>query len=100
MLLLALQLLELAFNSISDISPLNGLTSLASLDLGSNSITNVNPLRGLASLRFLFLPNNPDLTDIQALLGNTGLGAGDDVFISSTNVSCTDVALGDAPGGS
>jgi hypothetical protein len=34
-------------------------------------------LTGITSLTFLDLSNNPNLTDIQPLLDNTGLGAGD-----------------------
>ena len=96
--LTSLESLDLGGNSITDISPLSRLTSLESLDLGGNSITNINALRGLTILTFLFLPNNPGLTDIQALLDNVGLGAGDQVELSSTNVGCTDVAALEAKG--
>ena len=48
-------------------------------------------LSGLTSLPELFLGNNPDLTYIQPLLDNTGLGAGDFVDLTYTNVSCADV---------
>ncbi len=41
---------------------------------------------------------NPDLTDIQPLLDNTGLGTGDSVLLMNTNVSCTDVATLEAKG--
>jgi len=41
---------------------------------------------------------NPDLTDIQPLLDNTGLGAGDTVYLQATSVSCTDVAALQAKG--
>jgi hypothetical protein len=50
------------------------------------------PLSGLTSLSELGLENNPNLTDIQPLLDNTGLGAGGTVFLESTSVSCMDVA--------
>ena len=43
-------------------------------------------------------PHNPDLKNIQPLLDNTGLGAGDFVELGSTNVSCTDVAALKAKG--
>ena len=49
-------------------------------------------------MRYLTLTNNPDLTDIQPLLDNTGLGAGDEVLLAGTNVSCLDVALLEAKG--
>ncbi len=86
-----LMFLSLHNNSISDIGALSGLTSLTFLLLGSNSISDIGALSGLTSLTILDLTNNPNLTNIQPLLDNTGLGAGDQVFLLSTNVSCTDV---------
>jgi len=47
-------------------------------------------LSGLTGLTELWLSGNPSLTDIQPLLGNTGLGVGDRVSLGSTNVSCAD----------
>ena len=88
-------LTELVFiggTSITDIDALAGLTSLTLLGIGGTSITDIDALAGLTSLTGLFLDNNPNLTDIQPLLGNTGLGAGDNVRLGGTNVSCTDVA--------
>ena len=90
--------LNLVHTSSSDISALSGLTSLQTLDLADNSITDISALSGLTSLVGLGLNNNPNLTDIQPLLDNTGLGAGDTVFLSNTNVSCTDVAALQAKG--
>ena len=66
--------------------------------LSNNSITDISALSGLTSLRELDLSNNPNLTDIQPLLDNTGLGAGDGVTLLSTSVSCTDVAALQAKG--
>ena len=80
-------------NSINDVSALRGLVQLTDLRLMINSITDISALRGLTSLTTLYLHTNADLTDIQPLLDNTGLGAGDTVWLSRTNVSCTDVAL-------
>ena len=48
-------------------------------------------LSGLTSLASVSLSENLDLADIQPLLDNTGLGAGDGVDLFGTNVSCTDV---------
>ncbi len=116
--------LELNTNSITDISPLSGLTSLTELGLDNNSITDISPLSGLTSLRWLTLwynsitdisalsgltklggplraltlSSNPDLSNIQPLLDNTGLGAGDTVVLNNTNVSCADVAALEAKG--
>ena len=89
--LTSLTFLDVYRNSISDIGALSGLTSLRLLHFGYNSITDISPLSGLTSLRFLHLDNNPDLTDIQPLLDNTGLGEGDTVDLTGTSVSCTDV---------
>ncbi len=82
--------LRLGTNSITDISPLSGLTSLMELWLYSNEITDISALSGLTGLTELGLYGNPSLTDIQPLLGNTGLGVGDWVRLGSTNVSCAD----------
>jgi len=79
-------------NSITDIGALSGLTSLTALNLSSNRVSDISVLSGLTSLGILQLDNNPNLTDIQPLLDNTGLGAGDTVLLRGTNVSCTDVA--------
>ena len=75
-----------------------GITSLAVLSIFDNSITDISALSGLTSLAGLFLSNNPNLTEIQPLLDNTGLGAGDTVYLQSTSVSCTDVAALQAKG--
>ena len=93
-------LTELALwgNSISDISALSGLTSLGHIGLEQNSITDISALRGLTSLTNIGLGFNADLTNIQPLLDNTGLGAGDDLNLRFTNVSCTDVAALEAKG--
>ena len=101
--------LVLGANSITDIGALSGLTSLTVLTLYSNSISDINVLSGLTGLGdvdgpyyrpgpALNLSNNPNLTNIQPLLANTGLGAGDSVDLRSTNVSCADVAALEAKG--
>ena len=87
--------LDLSNNSIIDISVLSGLTNLTALLFNANSITDISVLSGLtpAPKTSIGLGTNPDLTDIQPLLDNTGLGAGDDVELRGTMVSCEDVAL-------
>ncbi len=77
---------------------MSGFTSLGVLGLDNNSISDIGPLSGLTSLTLLRSDNNPGLTNIQPLLDNTGLGAGDYVWLRSTNVSCTDVAALQAKG--
>ncbi len=96
--LTSLRTLWLYSNSITDISALSGLTSLRTLWLYNNSMTDISALSGLTSLWELDLSSNPNLTDIQPLLDNTGLGAGDTVDLRSTNVSCADVAALQAKG--
>lgn len=84
--------LRLAGNSFTDLSPLRGLTTLEYLELTGNDITDIAPLSGLTNLMALDLRFNPELTDIQALFENPGIGAGDIVELRHTNVSCTDQA--------
>jgi Leucine-rich repeat (LRR) protein len=84
--------LDARWSEITSLVGIQNLTSLTLLRLGSNfSISDIGALSGLTSLTILDLTNNPNLTNIQPLLDNTGLGAGDQVFLLSTNVSCTDV---------
>ena len=90
--------LALGDNSITDISPLGGLTRLFSIVLSNNSITDISALSGFVG--FLALSGNPNLSNIQPLLDNPGLGVGvmDTVTLGGTSVSCTDVALLEAKG--
>ena len=60
-------------------------------------ITDISALSGLPRLTGLRLYNNP-ISDIQPLLDNTGLGAGDTADLRSTSVSCADVAALEAKG--
>jgi hypothetical protein len=95
--------LRLPNNSITDTSGLSGLTSLIDLWLNINSITDISALSGLTHLNSLLLSNNPNLSNIQPLLDNTGLGTptsfgGRFVDLRFTSVSCTDVAALKAKG--
>ena len=83
--------LELNANSITDISPLSGLISLAIVGLVDNSITDITALKGLTKLTDLRLQSNPDLSDVQPLLDNTGFGLGDRLGLASTSVRCADL---------
>ena len=84
--------LRLAANSFTDLSPLRDLASLEYLELTGNDITDITPLSGLTNLTALDLRFNPDLTNIQALFENLGIGAGDIVELRHTNVPCADQA--------
>ena len=109
--LTGLTTLDLRLNSISDISALSGLTSLTVLTLYNNSISDISALSGLKDLGDvegaffragpdLNLSNNRNLSTIQPLLDNTGLGAGGTVNLSDVDpaMPCADVALLQAKG--
>ena len=85
--------LELDTNSITDISPLSGLTSLTTVGLVNNSITDISALRELTNLTDLRLQSNPALSNVQPLLDNTGLAAGDRVGLGATSVRCTNLTV-------
>ncbi len=77
-------------NSISDLSPLAGLTNLTVLWLEGNNITDISPLAGLTNLTRLGLDNN-SISDLSPLVANTGLGRGDRVnargnFLNSLSI--------------
>jgi PKD repeat protein len=80
--------LWLSNNNIGDISPLAGLTNLTSLGLNNNhNISDISPIAGLMNLKDLWLGYN-NISDISALVDNSGLGAGDMVFLYSNPLSC------------
>ena len=59
-------------NSVSDLSPLSGLTYLTALWVNGNNISDISPLTGLKSLTHLGLSNN-SISDISALANLTNL---------------------------
>ena len=71
-LAVGLEVLDLRFNKISDLSPLSGLEKLRELKLLGNAISDVAPLSELAGLRILDLYSN-DIEDISPLSTLTGL---------------------------
>ena len=64
--------LWLGINSIADVSPLAGLTRLTTLSLGGTRITDVSPLSGLTNLTWLYL-GETSITDVSPLSGLTNL---------------------------
>ena len=64
--------LNLRNNSVSDISAVAGLTNLTSLDLRTNSISDISAVAGLTNLTSLDLENN-SVSDISAVAGLTNL---------------------------
>ena len=70
--------LYLDYNNISDISPVAGLLNLTSLDLDGNSITNISAVVGLTNLTWLDIWGTPisDISPLAGLLNLTSLGLG------------------------
>ena len=91
--LTALNELRINGNQIKDIRALSGLTALTRLELTGNQITDISVLKGLTALTGLDLRFNAELSNIQPLLDNPELGAGDRVELLATSVTCGDVAL-------
>ncbi len=77
--------LDLSSNSISDITPLSGLTRLAGLDLAYNSISDsdISSLSGLTRLTWLELSDNR-ISNITPLSGLTGLT---NLYLRFNNIS-------------
>ncbi len=81
-----LTFLGLSDNSISDISPVAELNNLTSLSLGNNNISDISPVAGLNNLTSLLLWDN-SISDISPLVANTGLGEEDLVFVTGNPLS-------------
>ena len=77
-------------NSISDLSPLAGLTNLTQLWIGGNVISDLSPLVGLTNLTSLTLEANR-ISDLSPLVANTGLGSGDEVYLRGNPLSHTSI---------
>jgi len=88
----SLEYLFLSHNEITDISPLGRLQDVTVLRLENNRITDVTALGSLANLRELGLAHNDALYDVQSLLANEGIGAGDELDLRFTYVACSDMA--------
>ena len=75
-----------ANNAISDVSVLAGLTNLTALWVNGNSISDISPLAGLTKLTRLGLSNN-SLSDSSALAGLTNL-----TLLKLSNNSISDIS--------
>ena len=75
--------LNLGFNQIGDLSPLSGLANLNTLDLAVNQISDLSPLSGLANLASLQLGSN-QISDLGPLSGLTNLF---NLFLASNQIS-------------
>jgi len=77
--------LYLGENQISDISPLANLTNLTWLYIERNQISDISPLANLTNLTWLYIERN-QISDISPLVENSGLGAGDEVWLENNNL--------------
>lgn len=89
--MIGMEHLFLSNNLIEDISPLRRLHALRVLRLENNNITDVSALAGMSQLEELSLARNWSLYDVQPLLLNSGLGAGDELDLRFTYVPCSDM---------
>jgi hypothetical protein len=87
--LTSLTWLRLRGNQISDISPLQNLTSLTGLGLKNNEISDITPLSNLTNLTELWLLDN-QISDISPLVENSGLGAGDEVWLEDNKLDLSE----------
>ncbi len=78
--------LDLDGNALSDISPVAGLTNLTFLDIWGTPISDISPVAELTNLTVLGLGYN-SISDISPLIGNTGLGKGDEVYVQGNPLS-------------
>ena len=85
-----LEVLYLWGNSVSDISPLAGLTNLKHLGLDGNNISDVSVLAGLTNLESLFLDSN-SASDLSSLVGLTQLTR---LGLDGNNISDVSVLAG------
>lgn len=109
--------LDLGYNKIVDLSPLSTLTNLTELTLNSNKIVDHSPLAILTNLKelrlsytglvdlspFSALTNltrldlaDNKIVDLTPLLNNSGIGAGDTIFLawnSSLSTEAKDVQI-------
>ncbi len=84
--------LDLEGNQIRDLSPLAGLINLVILELGTNAISDITVLSGLTNLFSVRLWNN-NISDISPLVANSGLGQGEEVNVSENPLSDTSINI-------
>ncbi len=77
----------------SDLSALTELDNLLIIGLERTTVTDLSPLIDMVYLTTLHLHDNRDLSDIQPLLDNSGVGRDDEVKLERTSVSCEDIDL-------
>jgi Leucine-rich repeat (LRR) protein len=84
--------LDLGYNALTSIGPLQDLFAVSELDVSYNRISDATPVGGMVELVQLGMRNNL-LSDIQPLVDNTGLGAGDVVNIQENCLGTGDADI-------
>jgi hypothetical protein len=82
--------LWLYYNELTDLRSIRGMTGVTRLIAASNNVTSVSGVETLTSAHFLFLNDNPNLTNVEALFARPDL-ARDTIELGNTSVSCADV---------
>jgi hypothetical protein len=88
-----LEHLDLHRNSIRYITGIFGLTQLQWLSLADNAMDDIDTLRSLTGLSYLDIAVNPSVTNIAPLVENTGIGSGDELWLSNLGIACSDPDL-------
>ena len=81
--LAGLTTLNVEREGIRDLTGLELAVNLERLDMAYNDVSDLSPLAGLDGLRFLYATDNDDLRDISPLRGATGL---EEIFLGSSPV--------------
>lgn len=84
--------LEAPGPEVESLAGVQNLPELSFLVLAHSSVSDLTPLRGLTNLRSLTLDGTKALADVQPLLLNPAFGDTDLVHLRGTRVSCSDVA--------
>ena len=78
-----LTVIDVAYNNVSNISPVAGLVNLTSLNLDSNGVSNIAPVAGLTNLEMLYLDDN-GISNIGPVAGLTSLHS---LFLNDNNLT-------------
>lgn len=89
----SLQSLDVGRNTVPDLSALDELNDLLIVGLERTTVTDLSPLADMLLLSWVVLDDNRELSDIQPLLDNRGVGRDDTVQLERTAVSCEDIEL-------
>ena len=89
----ALQTLDVGRNTVPDLSALTELDNLLLIGLQQTTVTDLSPLIFFFYVYNLDLHDNRELSNIQPLLDNPGVGRDDTVLLERTAVPCADIEM-------